>query len=92
MTMPVKYFAPKVNVKLYIIDFSPRNNRGQNNEVTIWMFAPPTSIYTPVLGWSVPDLMQVFPENVPWVLTLISTFINSKYEMYTDIWTCIVLV
>jgi hypothetical protein len=30
--MPVKYFAPKVTVKLCIIDFPPRDNRGQNNE------------------------------------------------------------
>ena len=30
--MPVKYFAPKVTVKLCIIDFSPRDKRGQNNE------------------------------------------------------------
>jgi len=31
--MPVKYFAPKLTVKLCIIEFfPPRDNRGQNNE------------------------------------------------------------
>ena len=60
--MPVHYFAPKVNVKL--IDFPPRDNRGQNNEQSECLLRPHLFI-PPDPGLSVPELMQVFPENAP---------------------------
>jgi hypothetical protein len=49
--MPVKYFAPKVTVKLCIIDFSPRDKRGQNNEQSECSL-PPTASYTHGSGLS----------------------------------------
>jgi len=77
--MPVKYFAPKVYVIL--IDFPRRDNRGQDNEQSEGLLRPHLFIH-PDPGLNVPELMQVFPENAPLALTLISKFINN--EMYTD--------
>jgi hypothetical protein len=45
--MPVKYFAPKVTVKLCIIDFPPRDNRGQNNEQFECLLRP--QLFIPML-------------------------------------------
>ena len=46
--MPVKYFAPKVTVKLCIISliFPPRDNRGQNNEQSECLLRPQLFIPT----------------------------------------------
>ena len=45
--MPVKYFAPKVIVKLCIIDFFPRDNRGQKNEQSECL--PRPQLFIPML-------------------------------------------
>ena len=49
--MPVKYFAPNVTVKLCIIDFFLLEITVVK-KWTIWMFAPPTAIYTHGSGLS----------------------------------------
>ena len=42
--MSIKYFAPKVTVKLIIIDFPPQDNRGQNSEQSECLLHPPLSM------------------------------------------------
>jgi hypothetical protein len=44
--MPVNYFAPKVTVKLCIIDFPPQDNRGQNYEQSECLLRPQLFILT----------------------------------------------
>jgi hypothetical protein len=52
--MPVKYFATKVTVKLYVsLIFPPRDNRGQNNEESEGLLRPTgmvTSVPPPKLA------------------------------------------
>jgi hypothetical protein len=49
-------FCSKSNWNYVSLIFSPRDNRGQNNE-TISMFAPPTAIYTYALSLSLFNLI-----------------------------------
>ena len=46
MTLPVKYLAPKVTVKLCIIVFPPRDKRGQSNEQSECLLRPQLFIPT----------------------------------------------
>ena len=56
--MPVKYFAPN-----YVsLIFPPRDNRGKK-KWAIWMFAPPTAIYT-----HGPGLSSIFPSKIEIIL------------------------
>jgi hypothetical protein len=77
--MPVHYFAPKVNVKL--IDFPPRDNRGQNNEqseclLRPHLFIPPDPGFT-----SAPHCETFSLIKTIFFVSLEATKITSKIEI-----------
>jgi len=72
--MPVKYFAPKVTMKLCIIDFfPPRDDRGQNNEETECLLRPQILAVGTTANSPLNKIVFFCYEIIPTLVNLIST-------------------